>query len=92
MVIAFCISVAIGWVAHKNANAAASLLIKSKTLHIMTVLVVVFAATILGLERILTGEAIATIFGGVIGYVLGSLRAERSATVNTGDSTETEGE
>lgn len=31
---------------------------------------------VLGLERILTGEAVASILGGIIGYVLGTLQRE----------------
>jgi hypothetical protein len=45
-----------------------------RILHYVTVLVVVFASILLALERILSGEAVATILGGIIGYVLGTLR------------------
>jgi len=51
---------------------------KTRILHLVTVIIVVFATTILGLERILSGEAVATILGGIIGYVLGSLRNYRN--------------
>jgi len=45
-----------------------------RVLHILTVMNVVLATVVLGLERILNGEAIAGILGGIIGYVLGSLK------------------
>ena len=44
-----------------------------RVLHYVTVLAVVIATLILSLERILTGEAAASILGGIIGYVLGTL-------------------
>ena len=50
-------------------------LLGAGTLHIITVLAVVFAAAILALERVLTGEAVATLLGGIVGYVLGSLKS-----------------
>lgn len=45
-----------------------------RILHYVTVLVVVFATILLGLERIMSGEAAASILGGIIGYVLGTLK------------------
>jgi len=50
-----------------------------RILHYVTVLAVVFATILLALERILSGEAVSTILGGIIGYVLGTLK-ERGAT------------
>ena len=51
---------------------------KAKILHFSTVIIVVFAITILGLERILSGEAVAGILGGIVGYVLGSSKNYRN--------------
>ena len=45
-----------------------------RALHYVTVLTVVFASVLLAFEGILSGEAVATILGGIIGYVLGTLR------------------
>jgi len=45
-----------------------------RVLHIITILTVILATVILALERILTGEAVASIIGGIVGYVLGSLK------------------
>ncbi len=45
-----------------------------RALQHITVFTIVFATVLLGLERVLTGEAVASILGGIIGYVLGSLR------------------
>ena len=47
-----------------------------RILHYVTVLVVVFATVLLGLERIMSGEAAASILGGIIGYVLGTLKKD----------------
>jgi hypothetical protein len=43
-------------------------------LHLITVLVIALATVVLGLERVLTGEAVASLLGGIVGYVLGSLK------------------
>jgi hypothetical protein len=58
-----------------------------RILHYVTVLAVVFATILLALERILTGEAVSTILGGIIGYVLGTLK-EREGTGNRQLTTE----
>ena len=50
-----------------------------RILHYVTILAVVLATILLALERILSGEAVSTILGGIIGYVLGTLK-ERGAT------------
>lgn len=42
--------------------------------HYVTVIAVVMATITLALERVLTGEAAASILSGIIGYVLGTLR------------------
>ncbi|KKN25405.1 hypothetical protein LCGC14_0885150 [marine sediment metagenome] len=55
---------------------------KAKILHLSTVIIVVFATTILGLERILSGEAVAGILGGIVGYVLGSLKNNRNTHID----------
>lgn len=46
----------------------------ARRLHLITVLVIVLATVVLGLERVLTGEAVASLLGGIVGYVLGSLK------------------
>jgi len=45
------------------------------TLHMLTVALVVVTTGTLALEGILSGEAVASILGGVVGYVLGSLKS-----------------
>jgi hypothetical protein len=47
---------------------------RTQPLHILTVLAVVCATTVLALERILTGEVAASLLSGIVGYVLGSLK------------------
>lgn len=46
-----------------------------RRLHLITVLVIVVATSIMGIERVLTGEAVASLLGGIVGYVLGSLKS-----------------
>ena len=57
-----------------------------RILHYVTIMAVVFATILLALERILTGEAVSTILGGIIGYVLGTLK-ERGGTSNEQSAT-----
>lgn len=47
----------------------------ARRLHLITVLIIALATSIMGLERILTGETVASILGGIVGYVLGSLKS-----------------
>jgi hypothetical protein len=47
-----------------------------RILHYATIFTVVFATIVLSIEGILSGEAVASILGGIIGYVLGTLKAE----------------
>ncbi len=44
------------------------------SLYFFTILAVTFSTVLLGLERILTGEAVAGILSGIVGYVLGALK------------------
>lgn len=63
---------------------------RGRALHHVTILTVAFATVVLALEGILTGEAVASILGGIIGYVLGSLKEmsdqlyEDGSTLTTG--------
>jgi hypothetical protein len=58
-----------------------------RALHYVTIVVVVFAAGILALEGVLSGEAVSSILGGIVGYVLGTLTSQRAHTSNEpGDS------
>lgn len=54
-----------------------------RILHYVTVLVVVFATVLLALERIMSGEAAASILGGIIGYVLGTLKKSEDEPVHS---------
>lgn len=50
-----------------------------RALHYITIVVIVFATALLALEHIVSGEAVSNIFGGIIGYVLGTLRGSDTA-------------
>lgn len=50
-------------------------LISPNMLHIITVIFAMFTAAILALQGILTGEIVANLLSGIVGYVLGSLKA-----------------
>ena len=56
-----------------------------RALEHVTVFTVIFSALILGLERVLTGEAVAGILGGIVGYVLGSMK---KSSVNKAESSD----
>ena len=47
-----------------------------RSLHYFTIFAVVLVSTLLAFEGILSGEAMASILGGIIGYVLGTLQAK----------------
>jgi hypothetical protein len=53
-----------------------------RALHYVTVVAIVFSTIILGLERVLAGEAVASLLGGIIGYVLGTLKQKTEAQQN----------
>ena len=57
----------------------------ARRLHLITVLIVALSTSILGLERILTGEAVASILGGIVGYVLGSLKSDAGSASSAKD-------
>src|SRR5437899_674343 len=48
-------------------------LISPNMLHILTVIFAIFTAAVLALQGILTGELVANLLSGIVGYVLGSL-------------------
>jgi hypothetical protein len=45
------------------------------TLHIITVIFAIFTVAVLALEGILSGEVVANVLSGIVGYVLGSLKS-----------------
>jgi amino acid transporter len=47
---------------------------QATTLHLLTIMAIVITTSMLGLERILPSEAVASILSGIVGYVLGSAR------------------
>jgi hypothetical protein len=53
-------------------------LISPNMLHILTVIFAMFTAAVLALQGILTGELVASILSGIVGYVLGSLTTRES--------------
>ena len=55
------------------ARAYTAALVDLKILEIMLAVLMVFAATMLALARVITGEAVVTIISGITGYVLGGL-------------------
>jgi glucose uptake protein GlcU len=55
-------------------------------LHYFTIVSVVFATILLALERILTGEAVASILGGIVGYVLGTLKQKSDEVKGAGQT------
>ena len=51
---------------------------KTEFFYIITVFGIVLATVVLGLRGILDGKSISAILGGIVGYVLGSLRKHDS--------------
>ena len=72
-VITFAAGICFTIIVSRNPEKAIYVFRGGRALQHITVLTVVFATLLLGLERILTGEAVASLLGGIIGYVLGSL-------------------
>ena len=55
----------------------AEALVNLKILEIMLAIIMVFAATMLAVARVISGDAVVTIISGITGYVLGGLGKDR---------------
>ena len=69
----------IGWCAsfivlRNNVEQLKALLLEGNLIRILTVIAIAVTTTFLALVGILEGIAVATLFGGIVGYVLGSWR------------------
>ena len=61
------------------AKTYAEALIGLKILEIMLAVLMVFAATMLAVARVISGDAVVTIISGITGYVLGGIRKQASS-------------
>lgn len=66
------------WCLRGKADALKALLLEGNLIRLLTVLLIVFATTILAILGALN-EAVSAIFAGIVGYVLGSMREAKSA-------------
>jgi len=60
------------------AKTYAEALIQLKILEIMLAVVMVFAATMLGVAKIISGDSVVTVISGITGYVLGGMRKKKN--------------
>jgi hypothetical protein len=75
ILIAWCVAF---WCLRGKADTLKALLLEGNLIRLLTVLLIVFATTILAILGVLN-EAVSAIFAGIVGYVLGSMRETKSA-------------
>jgi len=74
ILIAWCVTF---WLLRGKEQPMKDLLLNGTLIRLLTVLLIVFATTILAILNALD-EAVSAIFAGIIGYVLGSMREAKS--------------
>ena len=72
----FCICWTAFWmIFRKKGDTASEILGEQNILSVLTVIVAATFTFTLGILRVLEGNSIAAIFGGIVGYVLGAVRS-----------------
>jgi hypothetical protein len=74
LAIAWCVTF---WTLRKKEEQLKALILEGNLLRLMTVIFIVFATSVLAIMDSLN-ESVSAIFGGIVGYVLGSMIKQRS--------------
>lgn len=74
LAVAWCVTF---WALRNKVEQIRALFLEGNLLRLMTVIFVVFATSILAIMDSLN-ESVSAIFSGIVGYVLGSMRKQRS--------------